>query len=116
MIWVLVTWKLIYQGAHMGIGHSSQLMEYGMSENKQYMEEMVNRLKQERDELRVRLHLAKLDASDEWRELETKWEKLESKAKSLGEAAAAESDDIVSAAKLLGEEIREGFSNIARRL
>jgi hypothetical protein len=34
----------------------------------------------------------------------------------LGEAAAAESDDIVSAAKLLGEEIREGLSNIARRL
>lgn len=87
-----------------------------MSENRQYVEEMVDRLRQERDELRVRLHLAKLDASDEWRDLEKKWTKLESKARSLGDAAAAESDDIISAAKLLGKEIREGFSNIARRL
>ena len=58
----------------------------------------------------------KQDASDEWRDLEKKRAKLETKARSLGDAAAAESDDIVSAAKLLGEEIREGFSNIARRL
>lgn len=87
-----------------------------MSEKKEIIEELVDSLRQERDELRVKLHLAKLDASDEWKELEKKWARLESKAKVLGDVAAAESEDIISAAKLLGEEVREGFKNIARRL
>ena len=36
-------------------------------------------LKQQRDELRVRLHLGKADAKDEWARLETQWEALRPK-------------------------------------
>ena len=55
-----------------------------------------------------------MEASDEWQELEEKLVRLEAKAKELGGATAESSKDIGAAARLLGEEIRDGFKRIAR--
>lgn len=85
-----------------------------MSDIKDRIDEMVNSLKQERDELKVKLSLAKLEAGDEWEKLETKLNKLEAKARELGGVTAEASSDIGAAAKLLGEEIRDGFKKIAK--
>ena len=80
------------------------------------IEEMVEKLKQERDELGVKLHLAKMEASEEWQELERKWSKLEGKVKQLGGAAAESTGDVYAAAQLLGQEIKAGFKRIAKQL
>tara|TARA_R110000782_G_scaffold33095_3_gene80208 strand:- start:1527 stop:1811 length:285 start_codon:yes stop_codon:yes gene_type:complete len=80
------------------------------------IEEMLEKLKQERDELSVKLHLAKMEASEEWQDLERKWSKLESKVKQMGGAAAESTGDIRAAAQLLGQEIKAGFKRIAKRL
>ena len=87
-----------------------------MSDTKKPIEKMLHHLRQERDELRVKLHLGKLDATDEWHELERKWGELESKAKKLGDATADSSKEIAAAAELLGEEIGAGFKRIGQRL
>lgn len=78
--------------------------------------EMIKDLKRERDELQVKLHLAKMEASDEWTELQVKLTKLDSKAKELGGVTAQASEDIGAAAKLLVEEISSGFKRIAKKL
>ena len=80
------------------------------------LEELVEKLKQERDELGVKLHLAKMEASEEWQELERKWSKLEAKEKQLGDAAAESTGDVRAAAELLGQEIKSGFKRIAKQL
>jgi cytochrome c556 len=80
------------------------------------IEEMVEKLKQERDELGVKLHLAKMEASEEWQELERKWSKLEAKVKQLGDAAAESTGDVRAAAELLGQEIKAGFKRITKQL
>ena len=80
------------------------------------IEELVERLKQERDELGVKLHLAKMEANEEWQELERKWSKLEAKVKQLGDAAAESTGDVRAAAELLGQEIKAGFKRIAKQL
>ena len=85
-----------------------------MNDIKTKIDDIVNDLKQERDELRVKLNLAKLEMGDEWEKLEKKLEKLEAKTKELGSATVEASKDIGVAAKLLGEEIREGFKKIAK--
>jgi len=85
-----------------------------MSDIKVRIDEMLNELRQERDELHVKLHLAKLEAGDEWEKIETKLVKLESKAKELGDVTVDASKDVGAAAKLLGEEIRDGLKKIAR--
>lgn len=87
-----------------------------MSDVKKRIDEMVSELKQERDELRVKVHLAKLEAGDEWKKLEVKLAKLEAKSRELASATAEMSKDIGAAAKLLGEEIRDGFKKLAGHL
>jgi hypothetical protein len=87
-----------------------------MNDMKQHIDELVGDLKRERDELRLKMGLAKLEAVDEWHDLETKLAKLESKAKSVGGATAEASQDVGAAAKLLGEEIRKGFKAVSKRL
>lgn len=87
-----------------------------MTEAKEQLDEMIRRLKQERDELRVKLHLAKEDLSDEWEKIEATLARLESRAKQVGGATREASTDIGAAAKLLAEEIGNGFKKIRRRL
>ena len=87
-----------------------------MTDTKEQLDHLILSLKKERDELRVKLRLAKMEAGDEWQELEKKFSKLETKAKDIGEATAQASKDMGAAAKLLGEEIGKGFKKIAAKL
>lgn len=82
---------------------------------KERVDKLVAELKQEYGELRVQANLAKREAVDDLHVLEGKLKNLEAKAKELGGATAAASKDIGAAAKLLGEEIRDGFKDIAKR-
>lgn len=86
-----------------------------MSDLGNLIEDLTNELKEERDALKVKLHLAKLDAGDEWKKIEHQLEKLEMKAKDVRDATAEASKDVFSAAKLLGEEIRDGLKKVAKR-
>ena len=86
-----------------------------MSEMHERIQQMLEDLKRERDELRVKISLAKLEASAEWQELERKLEKLEARAREVGGATADASKDIGAAARLLGEEIRKGLKSVAKR-
>lgn len=86
-----------------------------MEDVRKQIKESLEQLKQERDELRVQVQLAKMEASDEWKEIEAKLVKLESKAKDIGAATAESGKEVGAAAKLLAEELRKGLSNIARR-
>lgn len=85
-----------------------------MNDTRERIEEMLDDLRQQRDEMRVKLNLAKLEVSEEWEKLESKLVKLEAKAKELGGATADASKDVGAAARLLAEEIYDGFKKIAR--
>ncbi len=87
-----------------------------MNDTRKRTDDMVNEIRCERDELQVKLHLARLELGDEWNKLEEKLVKLEEKAKELGSVTAESSQNIGAAAKLLGEEIRDGFKEIGKHL
>jgi len=87
-----------------------------MNDIRKRIDDMVNEIKCERDELQVKLHLARLEMGDEWNSLEEKLVKLEEKAKELGSVTAESSQNIGAAAKLLGEEVRDGFKEIGKHL
>lgn len=87
-----------------------------MTDARKQIDKILLSLKKDRDELRVKLRLAKMDASDEWMELEKKLVKLEAHAKDVGEATAQASKDMGAAARLLAEEIGKGFKKIAKSL
>ena len=85
-----------------------------MTDAKTRIDELLDDLKQMRDELKVKVHLAKLETSDEWHRLEKQLAKLEVKAKEIGSVTLEESKDVGAAAKMLGEEIRDGLKRIAK--
>ena len=87
-----------------------------MTEGNERVQEMVEKLKQQRDELRVKMHLAKADAKDEWNELEGKWDSLKDRMRAAGGEAGEVSEDIGDALKGLASELKNGYARIRDRL
>ena len=75
---------------------------------------LADRLRQDRDELILQLDLAKMEARDEWEELEGKWQDFTGKMKVVREEAADASGEVREAAKLLAEEVKEGYARIRK--
>ena len=87
-----------------------------MKDIKESIEQLTADLKRERDQIQLKLHLGKEELEDEWEELENKLQQLEVKTKSIREAASEASEDIISAAKLLGEELKKGYKKVRKKL
>jgi vacuolar-type H+-ATPase subunit D/Vma8 len=64
-------------------------------------------LKQKRDELRLKIHLASKEAQDEWEELEEKMQEFSSRAE-IGKT----SEGLGDALGKLGEELKMGYKRV----
>jgi SMC interacting uncharacterized protein involved in chromosome segregation len=73
-------------------------------------------LRATRDELRVRLHLGKLDAQEQWEQIEKQWQRVESKLRLAGEAGREVAEDIGEATSLVIEEMKEGYIKLRKLL
>lgn len=85
-----------------------------MPELREELKKLEDMVLQQRDELRVKLHLAKADARDEWEALEKKWAEAQAKFAQLQKAAGESGEGIEAAARLLGEELLKGYERIRR--
>jgi len=70
-------------------------------------DDLVADLKQKRDELRLKIHLASKEAQDEWEELEEKMQEFSSRAE-LGKT----SEGLGDALGKLGEELKMGYKRV----
>lgn len=78
-------------------------------------EEMLAKLKQERDELALKMHLGRKDLADEWEQLEAKWsEVIAAKGPSMKEAASETAQGIGAAMELAAEELKKGYEKIRK--
>ena len=80
------------------------------------LKKLIDGLTRQRDELKVKLHLAKADIRDEWDKQETKWEEMRGKMAALSDEGEKSVESITSAAGLLAEEIKKGYERIRRAL
>jgi len=92
-----------------------------MSDWRERLDALVQELEQERDELRVKLHLAKADAKDELKrmdaQLDEKIAELKEKMSGLDKDGDGRIlDDLGDAARGLAEDIRRGFQRFRERL
>ena len=83
-----------------------------MTSTKSELEELVDALRQQRDELRVQMHLAKAEARDEWEELEKRWEDLEARIPDLQKAAADAAGNIGASLELVADEIANAYKRL----
>ncbi len=85
-------------------------------ENRQSLEELIVKLKQERDELALKMHLGKAELKDEWDTVQRKLDQLTDRFEPLNKAVAETSEDVWESLKLVGEEIKAGFHRIRKSL
>lgn len=80
------------------------------------IQQLLADLETQRDELRVRMHLAKQEGQDELARLDAKMDQLRARMGRVSEEAQSAAGDVGEAAKLLADEIREGFARVRRSL
>ena len=80
------------------------------------LENLKEGLLQQRDELKVKASLAKLEARDEWEKIEEKVDYFLAKLEAIGSEAADASEGVVQSAKHLGEEIKTAYERIKTHL
>jgi archaellum component FlaC len=76
------------------------------------VDRLIAELKTQRDELSVKVNLARKDARDEWEELEKKFEHLRARAEVVGREAGDAGQDVLKAARKVVEEIKKGYARI----
>jgi len=87
-----------------------------MPESKERFHKELDELRRVRDELKVRIHLAKADAKDRWDKLEHQFHRLEAKARQISQASEEPLRDVRDAVRLLIDEIRDGYRRIREAL
>jgi SMC interacting uncharacterized protein involved in chromosome segregation len=87
------------------------------------MSELADRLKREfehletaRDELRVKIHLARMEAQERFEQAEKSWHELEGKLKLIQRESEKPLHDVGEAARQLAQEIGEAYKSIRKLL
>jgi hypothetical protein len=78
------------------------------------MESFVQKVEQQRDELLLKMHLAKAEAKDEWAVAEKKWEQMKAKTPVLARESGESVKDLAAAVKLVGEELLHSYDRIKK--
>jgi hypothetical protein len=79
-------------------------------------DDLLEKLKTERDEIMLKLHLASMEAKEEIEEADKQWEALKIKAAEIADNSIETSDEFIAKAKIVGEELKEAYSRISKRL
>ena len=89
----------------------------GRDQVKHRWDDVLAKLKQERDELALKMHLGKKEAVDEWDKLEAKWHEFTAGQMPPMEGAVDESTVGVGLAlELAVEEFKKGYERIRKLL
>ena len=87
-----------------------------MEEKTPELSQLIDDIKRQRDEIRVRLHLAKLEAKEEWERLEIKWDHVRGKMDLVGREAGKAAQEVGAALRLATEELRHGYERVRKLL
>jgi hypothetical protein len=83
---------------------------------KNKLQELIDLVKQQRDELKLKIHLAEMDARDEYDRLSNKVDELANQYQPVKEAAEESTKNVVAALLLAAEEMKNGFFRVAKSL
>jgi hypothetical protein len=85
-----------------------------MSELRARWADLLKELETERDELRVKLHLAKADAKDEMAKLEVQLDELRAKVAAFDKEGDGYMDDLGDLARGVAGDVRAGFERLRK--
>jgi len=81
-------------------------------------DDLVDELKQKRDDLRLQIHLASKEVKDEWEDLEEKMHDFSGKAKKFSNDAKLKEtgEGIGDALATVGHELKQGYDRIKKAI
>jgi len=77
---------------------------------------LVAKLKAEREEMQLKMHLASMEAKEEFSEAERKWHQIEQQAHKIADNSVEMSEDLITSVKIIGEELQDTYQRIATRI
>ncbi len=80
------------------------------------IDDFWEKLKTQRDEMKVQAHLARAEFRDEWNEVEEKWQKAEQAFDRVQDQAIETTAEMQKSAKVIMEEIASTYERIKQRL
>jgi uncharacterized protein YjbJ (UPF0337 family) len=83
---------------------------------KDRVESEVDELMTLRDELKLKVHLGKMEAQELWEDLEKHWDQAEGKLKVLADASAEAAGNVGDAAEMVVAEVRSGYEKLRNLL
>ena len=78
------------------------------------VKKFTDQIERQRDELRVKLFLAKLEERNQWRQLERKWEHMKANTPQMREELGATASGVGEALNRSVGELREGFARLPK--
>ncbi len=87
-----------------------------MSDEKGKAHELLTKLKQQRDELAVKVHLGSMEAKDEFEKTKKRLNDLEREFAPVRGAVDESATNVLESVKLVGEEILSSFDRIRKSL
>ncbi|QDU40051.1 hypothetical protein Mal4_44050 [Maioricimonas rarisocia] len=87
-----------------------------MSHDPSAMRELMSTIRQQRDDLAVRIHLGSAEVKEEWKLLNDRLQELMDQYEPLRNATTESATGVWESLKLVGEEIRDGFSRVRKTL
>ena len=86
------------------------------AQTRQQLDETVSALKQQRDEIRLRLHLAEMEARQEYERLSGRIDELTAQYEPVRAAAAESAENVIAALRLAAEEMKAGLARIHKAI
>jgi len=83
-----------------------------MSDKKSTLEELISTLKQQKDELEVKMHLASEEGKAEWNKVTDKFQKFLDDSEPVKKAMGESTEQVAASLKLVGEELLKSFKRI----
>ena len=83
---------------------------------KKEFDELTDALKQQRDEIEVQIHLASMEAKDEWQKAEQNWDQFIDKLGVITDDTKEASAELIQTTKIIGDELKNTYTRISERL
>ena len=87
-----------------------------MSDSRELVSDLIVKLKQQRDELALKIHLGKQDAKDEWDKVRVKLDKLSDDYEPVKDAMEESASKVFDSMKHVASEIKASFDRIRESL
>ena len=85
-----------------------------MSDQRSALDETISKLKQERDELKLQMHLASMDAKDEYDRISGIVDELSDQYEPVKDAVEEAAGNVFSALGMVADELKIGFHRVRK--